>query len=239
MGRAYEVRKASIQKTGAIKAKIYSTYAKEIYLAARNGVPEIDANISLKRIVEKAKKEQVPNDIIERAIKKAKGNDHDNYEIVYYEIIGPKGSTAIVKCLTDNVNRTISYIREANNKTKTKMGGLGSVSYNYDSLGIIVIKNENSDKLFEEILNNGINLIDYEVENNEITITIEPNDLSKVKDVIEKTISKVDYIVDETGMYAKEKITLDGEDKDVFVKLITMLEDIEDVSEIYHNVILD
>ncbi len=239
MGRAYEVRKASIQKTGAMKAKVYSTYAKEIYLAARSGVPEIGLNISLKRIVDKAKKEQVPNDIIERAIKKAKGNEHNNYETVYYEIIGPKGSTVIVKCLTDNVNRTISYIREANNKTKTKMGGLGSVSYNYENLGILVIKNENSDKLFEELLNNNINLIDYEVEENEITITVHPNDLSKAKDVIEKIIPNVDYLVDESGMYAKEKITLDGEDKDTFVKLITMLEDIEDVSEIYHNVILN
>ncbi len=239
MGRAYEVRKASIQKTGAMKAKIYSTYAKEIYLAAKNGVPEIDANISLKRIVDKAKKEQVPSDIIERAIKKAKGNDSESYETVYYEIIGPKGGTAIVKCLTDNVNRTISYIREVNNKTKTKMGGLGSVSYNYDNLGIIVIKNEKSDQLFEELLNNNIKLIDYEIEDDEITITTEPNDIHKAKDVIEKIIPNVDYLVDEVGMYAKEKITLMGEDKETFVKLINMLENIDDVSEIYHNVILD
>ncbi|HOP65792.1 MAG TPA: YebC/PmpR family DNA-binding transcriptional regulator [Bacilli bacterium] len=239
MGRAYEVRKASIQKTGAMKAKIYSTYAKEIYLAAKNGVPEIDANVTLKRIVEKAKRDQVPNDIIERAIKKAKGNDNENYETVYYEIIGPKGSTLIVKCLTDNVNRTISYIREANNKTKTKMSGLGSVSYNYDNLGIIVIKNEESEKLFEELLNNNVNLIDYEIEDNEITITIDPNDFHKTKDIIEKVIPKANYLVDETGMYPKERITLDNEAKETFVKLIEMLENIDDVSAIYHNVILD
>lgn len=239
MGRAYEVRKASIQKTGAMKAKIYSTYAKEIYLAARNGVPEVDANINLKRMVDKAKKNQVPSDIIERAIKKAKGNDNENYETVYYEIIGPKGSTVIVKCLTDNVNRTISYVREANNKTKTKMGSLGSISFNYDSLGIIVIKNEKSDELFEELLNNNIKLIDYEVDDDEITITTEPNDILKAKDVIEKLITEVDYLVDETGMYAKERINLVGEDKETFLRLIDMLENIEDVSEIYHNVVLD
>jgi len=239
MGRAYEVRKASIQKTGAMKAKVYSTYAKEIYLAAKSGVPEIDANISLKRIVDKAKKEQVPSDIIERAIKKAKGNDNESYETAYYEIIGPKGSTVIVKCLTDNINRTISYIREVNNKTKTKMGGLGSVSYNYDNLGILVIKNEASDKLFEELLNSNIKLIDYEIENDEITITVEPNDIHKAKDVIEKVIPHVDYLIDEVGMYAKEKITLEGEEKEIFIKLINMLENIDDVSAIYHNVILD
>jgi transcriptional/translational regulatory protein YebC/TACO1 len=119
------------------------------------------------------------------------------------------------------------------------MGGLGSVSYNYDNLGIIVIKNEKSDQLFEELLNNNIKLIDYEIEDDEITITTEPNDIHKAKDVIEKIIPNVDYLVDEVGMYAKEKITLMGEDKETFVKLINMLENIDDVSEIYHNVILD
>ena len=80
MGRAYEVRKASIQKTGAAKAKLYSNFAKEIYLAAKKGVPEIEANVQLKRIVEKAKKNQVPSDIITRAIEKAKGVGGEDYQ---------------------------------------------------------------------------------------------------------------------------------------------------------------
>ena len=239
MGRAYEVRKASIQKTGAIKAKIYSTYAKEIYLAARAGVPEVEANVSLKRMVEKAKKNQVPSDIIERAINKAKGNVHEDYQTVYYEIIGPSASTVIVKCLTDNVNRTISFIREVNNKTKTKMAGLGSVSYNYDNLGILVFNTDKSDEIFEFLLNEGIEIIDFETEGSEVTITMLPTDVHKVKDVIDKVINNVDYIVDETGWYPKEKISLDGDNLVQFNKLITMLEDIEDVSEVYHNVILD
>ncbi len=236
MGRAYEVRKASIQKTGAIKAKIYSTYAKEIYLAARSGVPEIDSNVSLKRIVEKAKKEQVPSDIIDRAIKKAASNDKENYETVYYECIGPEGSTVIAKCLTDNVNRTISFIREACNKAKTKMGSAGSISYNYDNLGIIVIKGFNSEELFEKLLDSEIEIIDYEEENNEITITMNPTDVHKVKDVIELINPKVDYIVDETGMYPKDKVTLTGASLDQFNKFITLLNDVEDITEIYHNV---
>ncbi len=239
MGRAYEVRKASIQKTGAMKARIYSTYAKEIYLAARSGVPEIEANVSLKRIVEKAKKNQVPSDIIERAIKKAQGNDHEDYQTVNYEIIGPAGSTVIVKCLTDNVNRTISYIREVNNKTKTKMSGVGSVSYNYYNLGILGFKYDNSDLIFEELLNAGIEIIDFDSEDGEVTITMEPTDVHKVKDVIDKIISGVDYDVDEVGWYAKERINIMGDDKEQFLKLINMLENIEDVSAVYHNVLLD
>lgn len=236
MGRAYEVRKASIQKTGAMKAKIYSTYAKEIYQAAKNGVPEIDSNISLKRIVDKAKKNQVPSDIIDRAIKKAKDNSHDNYETVYYEIIGPSGSNLIAKCLTDNVNRTISAIREVTNKTKTKMASLGSVSYSYDSLAVLVINSNKEEELFENILNHGIEIIEFENNNDEITISMNPTDYHKVKDAIEEIIPNVEYVVDEIGMYAKEKITLAGEEKERFNRLVDLLENVEDLSELYHNV---
>ena len=136
MGRAYEVRKASIQKTGAIKAKLYSTFAKEIYLAAKSGVPEIDSNINLKRIVDKAKKQQVPNDIIDRAIQKAKGAGGEDYQTVVYEGFGPGASTLIIKCLTDNVNRTVGFVRTAFNKCHKSLGVTNSVSYNYDYLGV-------------------------------------------------------------------------------------------------------
>ena len=85
MGRAYEVRKASIQKTGAAKGKIYTTFAKEIYLAAKKGGTDVDANVNLKRLVEKAKKSQVPSDIINRAIDKAKGVGGEDYHEVVYE----------------------------------------------------------------------------------------------------------------------------------------------------------
>ena len=130
MGRAYEVRKASIQKTGAAKAKLYSTFAKEIYLAAK-GNPEIDTNVSLKRIVEKAKKQQVPSDIINRAIDKAKGSGGDDYQTVVYEGFGPGASTLIIKSiesiLEDNnikyyevkkIPKIIRYIKK--NKLKGK-----------------------------------------------------------------------------------------------------------------------
>ena len=115
MGRAYEVRKASIQKTGAVKAKLYSMFAKEIYQAAKNGGTELESNITLKRLVEKAKKEQIPGDLIKRAIDKVNSGIDENYSSVRYEIYGPGGSTLIVDCLTDNVNRTLSYIRPALN----------------------------------------------------------------------------------------------------------------------------
>jgi len=160
MGRAYEVRKASIQKTGAAKAKLYSTFAKEIYLVAK-GNPEIDTNINLKRIVEKAKKSQVPSDIINRAIDKAKGSGGDDYSTVVYEGFGPGASTLIIKTLTDNVNRTVGFVRAAFNKVNKSLGVTNSVSYNYDYLGVIGFKYDNEEEVFERVLDAGIENIPY------------------------------------------------------------------------------
>ena len=140
MGRAYEVRKASIQKTGAARGKIYSTYAKEIYQAAKNGGTEMESNSALKRLVERAKKEQVPADIIKRAIDKVNSGVDESYIKNTYEMFGPAGSTLIVECLTDNVNRSVSDLRAVVNKCHVKMGNMGSVSYNYDNLCIVSFK---------------------------------------------------------------------------------------------------
>lgn len=235
MGRAYEVRKASIAKTGAAKAKLYSTFAKEITKAAK-GNPEIDTNINLKRMVEKAKKNQVPSDIINRAIEKAKGGAGDDYQELSYEGFGPGASTLIVKCLTDNVNRTVSFVREAFNKCHKSLGVTNSVSYNYDYLAIIGINSNDEENIMMSILDAGIEIVDLESEDGEIVITAKPADASSVKDILEKIVPNIEYTIDEIGWYAKEKVTLEGEDKEVFERLLSMLEAIDDVTEVYHNV---
>lgn len=236
MGRAYEVRKASIQKTGAIKAKIYSNFAKEIYLAAKSGVADIDSNINLKRWVEKAKKNQVPTDIIERAIEKSKGTGGEDYQTVIYEGFGPGASTLIIKCLTDNVNRTVSFVRGVFNKFDKTLGIPNSVSYNYDHLAIISFKSNEEETVFNALVEAGINLIDIESIDGFITISASPNDYHAIKDILEKIILNIDYEIDEIGMYAKAKITLDKDDTETFLKLLKMLDEIDDVQEIYHNV---
>jgi len=238
MGRAYEVRKASIQKTGAAKAKLYSTFAKEIYLVAK-GNPEVDTNVNLKRIIEKAKKQQVPSDIINRAIDKAKGSGGDDYSEVTYEGFGPGASTLIIKTLTDNVNRTVAFVRTAFNKVHKSLGVTNSVSYNYDYLGILTFKYDNEEEVFEKLLDAGIEIGDLESEDGEITISLNPSDMSRTKDVLESFINNIDYEIDEVGMYPKDKVVLEGEDKELFLKLLDMLEEIEDVTNIYHNVELD
>ena len=239
MGRAYEVRKASIQKNGAVKAKLYSNYAKEIYLAAKKGVPELESNVNLKHLVEKAKKEQVPMDIIKRAIDKAKGSGGEDYTEVIYEGFGPGASTFIIKTLTDNVNRTVGEIRAAFNKVHKSLGVTNSVSYNYDYLAIISFKSNDEEKIFEELLNAGIEIIDLESNDGEITITANPKDINKVKEELEKIIPGIEYTYDEVGMFAKEEVTLTGEDKETYDKLYNLLDAIDDVSAIYTNVKLD
>ena len=211
MGRAYEVRKASIQKSGAAKAKLYTNYAKEIYLVAKKGTPDLDSNVSLKRLVEKAKKEQVPSDIINRAIDKAKGTGGEDYEVIYYEGFGPGASTLIIRTLTDNVNRTVGMVRAAFNKVHKSLGVTNSVSYNYDYLAIISIKTNKDEELFNALLESGIEPIDFEVEDGEVVISLKPADHNKAKDVIESVIPSATYEIDEEGMYAKDKITLDEE----------------------------
>ena len=236
MGRAYEVRKASIQKTGAAKAKLYSNYAKEIYLAAKKGTPEIESHVLLKRLVDKAKKEQVPSDIINRAIDKAKGAGGEDYEVVTYEGFGPGASTLIIRTLTDNVNRTVGMVRAAFNKIHKSLGVTNSVSYNYDYLAIVSVKDMNEEEVFNALLENGIEPVDFENEDGEIVITVKPTDHNKVKDVLESINPDVHYEIDEEGMYAKGKVTLEGEDLELFERLLSLLEDIDDVSDIYHNV---
>ena len=239
MGRAYEVRKASIQKTGAAKGKLYTTFAKEIYLAAKKGSPNPEANITLKRLIDKAKKQQVPSDIINRALDKAKGVGQDEYHEVVYEGFGPGASTLIIKCLTDNVNRTVGMVRAAFNKVNKSLGVTNSVSYNYEHLGILSFKYNNEEEILELLLNAGIEINDIESMDGEIILSMNPSDMNKVKDELEKNIKDIDYVIDEVGMYAKDKITLEGEVLEIFNKLYKMLDDIEDVSEIYTNVIMD
>lgn len=239
MGRAYEVRKASIQASGAARGKIYTTFAKEIYLACKKGVPEVESNVELKRLVEKAKKQQVPNDIIERAIKKAQGAGQEDYKEVIYEGFGPGASTLVIKTLTDNVNRTVGEVRAAFNKVHKSLGVTNSVTYNYEYLAIIGVKSDMETELFEALLDAGIEIKDLENEDGLIVISADAKDASRVKDVIEKLIPMPEFEIDEAGMYPKDKIRLEGEDLEVFNKLYKMLDDIEDVSEIYTNVIMD
>lgn len=236
MGRAYEVRKASIQKTGAAKAKLYSMYAREIYQVAKTGGVEPTGNAALKRLIERAKKEQVPSDIIKRAIDKVNSGADESYDEVRYELFGPNGSTLIVECLTDNVNRSISSIRAALNKCNSKVGSMGSVSYMYDHICVVSFKGTDEESVLDTLLNAGIEVVDIEVEEENIIVYGVPSDLYAIKEAILSLLPEIQFDLDEITFIPKDKIVLEGDDLMYFNRLLTMLDEIEDVNHVYHNV---
>lgn len=235
MGRFPNIA-ASKAKTGAQKAKVYSSFAKEIYQTAKNGGTDVNGNLNLRRLVEKAKKEQVPADVINRAIDKAKKTTGEDYQTIIYEGFGPGSSTLIIKTMTDNVNRTVAEVRTAFNKVHKSLGVSNSVSYNYDYLTLVSFKYDNEEEVFNFLLEQEIEPIDFESEDDILTISVNPNSQHKLKDALEKLIPSVDYIVDETGYYAKDKVSLNNEEQEDFQKLLHMLEEVEDVTNVYHNV---
>ena len=210
-------------------------YAREIYDIAKKGGTDPNSNASLKRIMERAKKEQVPADIIKRAIDKVNSGVDESYEKVSYEIFGPAGSTLIVECLTDNVNRSISSVKAALNKCKCKIGVQGSVSFNYDNLCIIGFKGISEEEAMDAIIEASLDIDDIESDGDMVIIYGNPKDLHALKSAIEK-IKNVEFEIDEISMIPKDKITISGEDKEIFERLLNMLEDREDVKDIYHTV---
>ena len=235
MGRFPNIA-ASKAKTGAAKAKVYSSFAKEIYQIAKNGGTDPNGNLNLRRLIEKAKKEQVPTDVINRAIEKAKGSGGEDYQTILYEGFGPGASTLIIKTMTDNVNRTVAEVRAAFNKVYKSLGVSNSVSYNYDYLTLVSFKYANEEEVFNTLLEQNLEITDFENEDGIITISINPTMQHKLKDTLETLIPNVDYIIDETGYYPKDKVTLNEEEMGEFQKLMNILEEVEDVTNIYHNV---
>ncbi len=237
MGRFPNIAAAKA-KTGAAKGKLYGMYAKEIYQVAKNGGVTPEGNPALKRLIEKAKKEQVPNDVIKRAIDKVSSGADESYENARYELFGPGGSTLIVDCLTDNVNRTVSDIRTVVNKCHVKLGAMNSVSYMYDNSCIVGFKGLTEEEVMDALINNDVDITDMEDEDGTIMIYGEPTLLNKIKEAI-LSVKEVTFDIDEIAMLPKDKIKLTGEDLEVFNKLVTMLDEVDDVNHVYHNVELE
>jgi YebC/PmpR family DNA-binding regulatory protein len=237
MGRAFQVRAASMAATAAKKTKIYSRFGKEIYMAAKSGIPDPEMNLNLKRVIEKAKAAQVPNDVIKRNIDKAKGNTNEAYIENRYEGFGPSGSTIIIDTLTDNSNRSLSEIRTCFNKVKMNLGKTGSVSYLYDNVGILSFVGD-EEELLDILMMAEVDVIDLEAdEDGYVTVYVSPTDLFKSKDAIEEAKGETDFLILENRMLPQEKVTLIDEDEITnFKKVLTLLDEVDDVQNVYHNV---
>ena len=238
MGRAHEVRKVAMAKTAAAKTKVYSKYGKEILIAAKAGVPDPDMNLALRRIIEKAKKDQVPADIIKRAIDKAKSGTAADLTEITYEGFGPGAATVIVKTLTDNTNRTFSEVRNCFTKSHCKLGVAGCVSHGYNYLAILGVKGLSEDEALEILLMAEVDVKKLETEGDELVIYGESTDLYKIKDAIEEAKPGLEYTTEEITWLpdGEEYVTLEGEDKEMFDRLLSLLDECDDVQDVYHNV---
>lgn len=238
MGRAHEVRKAAMAKTAAAKTKVYSKFGKEILIAAKGGVPDPEMNLVLRRVIERAKKAQVPADIIKRAIDRAKSGTSEDYSAQTYEAFGPGAATLIIECLTDNVNRTVSDVRSALTKNQCKMGVTGSVSHGYNYVSIVSCKGVSEDQVLEVLLMADLNIKSVESVDDEVEIYGEVTDLYNIKTALEEAYPDIQIGTEELSYVPinEEYTSLEGDDRMYFERLLTMLEELDDVQEVYHNV---
>ena len=234
MGRKFEVRKAAMAKTMLKKTRLYSRYGKEIYMLAKSGGSNPDANLALKHIIDKAKKDQVPSDVIKRNIQKAEKGLGEDYAPIRYEGFGPGGIGIIVDTLTDNVNRTVSEVRNCFTKTNSKFGVSGSVEHGYKHLSYITVKGMDEETVFETLLMADLDVLEIEQDGETVDIEANGYDLSKIQTCLEEAGAEI--VEAEAGWYPLDTIELDEENKKMFDKFMVMINEVEDVQEVYHNV---
>jgi len=236
MGRAHEVRKVAMEKTAAAKSKLYAKYGKEIYMAAKSGVPDPELNANLKRIIQKAKKEQVTADVISRAIDKAKGGSDDNYTEARYEGFGPGSSTFIVECLTDNVNRTIAEVRNCFTKTGGKLGVTGSVVHQYNHQAVFTIPGLSEEEVLEVLVLNDLDADEIEADEDGVTVLSEASNYNAIKTAFLDQYPELEFDTDEIMWMAMIDAELSETDKEKYDRLMSLLDNLDDVQDVYHNV---
>ena len=237
MGRVFEKRKESIFKTADQRSKLFSKYGRQLYMAARNGVPDPDANPTLRSLVERAKRDNVANHVIEKAIQKAAGTDGEDFQAARYEGFGPAGSLLIVECLTDNSTRTISDLRICFNKTGSKLAANGSVVMSFDHLAVLSFKGGDEEKVIEAMFAADVAVEEVESEAGTITIFAPPSEFYKARTALLEAFPGSDLEIQEIRFLPQESKSLGGEDLVLFEKLLHMLNDSDDVQDIYHNIV--
>ena len=224
------------EKNDAAKGKIFTIIGREIAIAVKEGGSDPANNSKLRDVIAKAKANNMPNDTIDRGIKKAAGSaDAVNYETVTYEGYGPSGTAIIVKALTDNKNRTAANVRNAFTKGQGSIGTQGCVSYMFDNVGMIVIERKpgmDEDEVMMAALDAGAS--DVEVLDDSFEVTTTVSDFSAVRDNLEK--AGYTFLSAELTMIPQttNEIT-DPETVEKIQKMLEMLDDLDDVQDVYHN----
>lgn len=222
-------------KTDAARGKVFTKLGKEIMVAVKEGGPNLEANSRLRDAVAKAKSNNMPNDTITRAIKKASGDmDGASFENIIYEGYGPSGVAVIVQCLTDNKNRTAGDVRHTFDKYGGNMGTSGCVSFMFEKKGVIAIEkqdNMDEDELMMMALEAGAE--DFSADGDVYEITTAPEDFSSVREALES--KGLEFAESDISMIPNMYVSLDEAKATSFEKLIDMLDDNEDVQDVWHN----
>lgn len=235
MGRAYQNRKDSMAKTAAAKTKVYSKYGREIYVTAKSGGTDPDGNLALRGLIDRAKKDQVPAHVIEKAIEKARGGAGEDFSPARYEGFGPGNCMVIVDCLTDNPNRTFGDVRLAFTKTKCKIGTPGSVSHMFDHCAILAFRGDDEEAALEALMMADVDVTDIESENGLITVFTPNTEYFKAKQALTEAFEGVEFEVDEIQFLPQTTTPVEGDDIPMFEKFLDMLNDLDDVQNVYHN----
>ena len=236
MGRAYQNRKDSMAKTSDMKARIYSRHARELYVSAKSGGVDPEGNLSLRGLIERAKRNQVPAHVIEKALDKARGVGGEDFSTARYEGFGPGGTMVIVDCLTDNPNRTFGDVRQCFTKAKCKLGSPGSVSHLFDHSAILVFKGSDEEAALEALMLADVDVSDIESEGGKVTVFAPQTEYYKAKQALLDAFESVDFEVDEIQFIPQTSVSLGEEEQVAFDNLVDMLEYLEDVQNVYHNV---
>ncbi|MCR5350424.1 MAG: YebC/PmpR family DNA-binding transcriptional regulator [Acholeplasmatales bacterium] len=238
MGRAHEVRAASMAKTAAMKSSKYAKWGKEIFQAAKAGVPDPEMNQGLKRTIERAKKDQCPADVIKRAIEKAKGVNSGATREKVYEGMGPGNVAVIVECLTDNDNRTFTEVRTAFNKTGGNIGQ--AVSYLFSRKAQFVFEGMTEDEAMEALMNAEKDFEDLSTdEDGFVQILADPSDFEDIKNALLEAKPELEFETCSVENIPSSYVDLDEDHEAKFRRLLSLLREYDDVSEIYHNANID
>ncbi|AXI10892.1 YebC/PmpR family DNA-binding transcriptional regulator [Oceanobacillus sp. 143] len=235
MGRKWNNIKEKKASKDANTSRIYAKFGREIYVAAKQGEPDPEANQALKVVLERAKTYSVPRHIIDRAIEKAKGGSEENYDENRYEGFGPNGSMVIVDTLTNNVNRTASEVRAAFGKNGGNMGVSGSVAYMFDHVAVFGIEGKTEEEVLELLMEADIEVRDILDEEGTIIVYTEPDQFHAAQEAFE-SVGITEFTVAELTMLAQNDVSLPADALEQFDKMIDALEELEDVQQVYHNV---
>jgi len=235
MGRAYQNRKLSMAKTSDAKAKVYSKYGREIYVCAKSGGIDPAGNLALRGLIDRAKKDQVPTHVIEKAIDKAKGGGGEDFAPARYEGFGPGGCMVIIDCLTDNPNRTFGDVRLCFTKTKCKIGTQGVVSHMFDHTAILAFENNDEDGVLDALLSADVDVTDIESDKGKITVFTPHADYFKAKQALMSAFGEINFDVDDIQFLPRSMTAISGDDLILFEKFLDMLNDLDDVQNVYHD----